>query len=175
MGWKFQPTKTSNFQRRDQAHKDKKPTPVDSAKYRVAKLPHRFDCLLSLDEKICPRFIYEFYKTLRLERDSTNHFSIKFVINNHHFNLSPDQFVELTHLPIQGICIYSDAWGLDELEKTLEQIEPYNSRHPAIDDIQNLIHRRTIHEKVDKEGNIIHKLPNQIETMSSSITLDLVN
>ncbi|GJV28167.1 retrovirus-related pol polyprotein from transposon TNT 1-94 [Tanacetum coccineum] len=79
-----------------------------------------FDCLLSLDEQICPRFIYEFYKTLRLERNSTNHFSIQFVINNHHFNLSLAQFAELTHLPNQGICIYSDACGLDELEKTLE-------------------------------------------------------
>ncbi|GJV28847.1 hypothetical protein Tco_1385295 [Tanacetum coccineum] len=54
--------------------------------------------------------------------------------------------------------------GLDELEKTLEQIEPYNSRLPALDDIRNLVHRRTIHEKIDKEGNTIHKLPNQIET-----------
>ncbi|GJT85200.1 hypothetical protein Tco_1066917 [Tanacetum coccineum] len=35
-----------------------------------------FDCLLSLDEQICPRFIFEFYKTLKLERDSNNHFSI---------------------------------------------------------------------------------------------------
>ncbi|GKD49764.1 hypothetical protein Tco_1278740 [Tanacetum coccineum] len=48
--------------------------------------------------------------------------------------------------------------------KTLEQIEPYNSRLPALDDIRNLIHRRTVHEKIDKEGNTIHKLPNQIET-----------
>ncbi|GJV57037.1 hypothetical protein Tco_1458042 [Tanacetum coccineum] len=63
-----------------------------------------------------------------------------------------------------GICIYSDAWGLKELEKTLEQIEPCNSRLPALDDIQNLIHRRTVHEKIDKEGNTIHKLPNQIKT-----------
>ncbi|GJS09577.1 hypothetical protein Tco_1144150 [Tanacetum coccineum] len=46
-----------------------------------------------------------------------------------------------------GICIYSDAWGLDELEKTLEQIEPYNSRLPAIDDIGNLIHQRIVHER----------------------------
>ncbi|GJS85940.1 hypothetical protein Tco_0752481 [Tanacetum coccineum] len=63
-----------------------------------------------------------------------------------------------------SICIYSDAWGLDELEKTLKQIEPYNSRLPALDDIRNLIHRRTVYEKIDKEGNTIHKLPNQIET-----------
>ncbi|GJX85134.1 hypothetical protein Tco_0335908 [Tanacetum coccineum] len=106
-----------------------------------------FDCLFALDEKICPRFIYEFYKTLRLERDSTNHFSIQFTINNHHFNISLAQFTELTYLPNQGICIYSDAWGLDELEKTLEQIEAYNSRLFAIDDVRNLIHRRIVHEK----------------------------
>ncbi|GJW85661.1 hypothetical protein Tco_0158806 [Tanacetum coccineum] len=72
-----------------------------------------FDCLLSLDEQICPRHLH-----------------------------------------------YSDAWGLDELEKTLEQIDPYNSRLLALNDIRNLIHRRTVHEKIDKEGNIIHKLPN---------------
>ncbi|GJU41027.1 hypothetical protein Tco_1193984 [Tanacetum coccineum] len=63
-----------------------------------------------------------------------------------------------------GIYIYSDAWGLDELDKTLEQIPPYNSCLPAIDDIRNFIHRRTTHEKIKKEGKPIHKLPNQIET-----------
>ncbi|GJT14575.1 hypothetical protein Tco_0861617 [Tanacetum coccineum] len=84
--------------------------------------------------------------------------------SSYRFNISLAQFAELTSLPNKGICIYSDAWGLDELEKTLEQIEPYNSRLPALDDIQNLIHRRTAHERVDKEGKTIHKLPNQIET-----------
>nr|GEU41682.1 retrovirus-related Pol polyprotein from transposon TNT 1-94 [Tanacetum cinerariifolium] len=63
------------------------------------------------------------------------------------------------------ICIYSDAWGLDELQKTLEKIKPHNSRLPALNDIQTLIHKRTIHEKIDKEGNTIYNLPNQIETI----------
>ncbi|GKA68212.1 hypothetical protein Tco_0768129 [Tanacetum coccineum] len=63
-----------------------------------------------------------------------------------------------------GICLYSNAWVLDELEKTLEQDKPYNSTLPVLDDIQNLVHRRTVHAKVDKEGKTIHKLPNQIET-----------
>ncbi|GJS65701.1 hypothetical protein Tco_0680265 [Tanacetum coccineum] len=110
-----------------------------------------FDCLISLDEQICPRFIFEFYKTLKLERDSNNHFSIQFIINNHHFNLSLTQFSKLTHLPNQGICIYSDAWGLDELKKTLEKTEPYNSYLPALDDIQNLINRRTVHGTDNQE------------------------
>ncbi|GJR83776.1 hypothetical protein Tco_0154561 [Tanacetum coccineum] len=58
-----------------------------------------FDCFLSLDEQICPKLIYEFYKTLRLERDSTHHLPIQLIINNHHFNISLAQFAELTHLP----------------------------------------------------------------------------
>ncbi|GKD88295.1 hypothetical protein Tco_1363802, partial [Tanacetum coccineum] len=123
-----------------------------------------FDCLLSLDEQICPRFIYEFYKTIHLDRDPSNHLLIQFVINNHRFNISLAQFAEVTSLLNQGICIYSDAWGLEELEKTIGQIPPYNSRLPAIDDIRNLIHQRTTHEKINKEGKTIYKLPNQIET-----------
>ncbi|GKA88679.1 hypothetical protein Tco_0810443 [Tanacetum coccineum] len=94
-----------------------------------------FDCLLSLDEQFCPRFIFKFYKTLHPDRDPSNHLLIQFTINNHRFNISLAQFSELIHLPNQGICIYSDAWGLDELKKTLEQIPPYNSRLLAIDDI----------------------------------------
>nr|GEZ11212.1 hypothetical protein [Tanacetum cinerariifolium] len=109
-----------------------------------------FDCLLSLYEQICSVFIFKFYKTLHLDRDQKNHLLIQFTINNHRFNISLAQYVELTSLPNQGICIYSDSWGLDELEKILEQIKPYNSRLLAIDDIRNLMHRRTIHEKVDK-------------------------
>ncbi|GJT48205.1 hypothetical protein Tco_0974362 [Tanacetum coccineum] len=144
---------------------------IDPSFYRdlsddsVAKFSNiGFDCLLSLDEKFCPRFIYEFYKTLQLDRDPSNHLLIQFVINNHRFNISRAQFAELTSLPNQGIYIYSDAWVLDELDKTLEQIPPYNSCLPAIDDIRNFIHRRTTHEKIKKEGKPIHKLPNQIET-----------
>nr|GEV46007.1 hypothetical protein [Tanacetum cinerariifolium] len=76
-------------------------------------------------------------------------------------DLNDDYVAKFTAI---GIYIYSDAWGLDELEKTLEKIKPYNSCLPALDDIQNLIHRRTIYEKIDKEGNTIYKLPNQIET-----------
>nr|GEX97144.1 hypothetical protein [Tanacetum cinerariifolium] len=76
-------------------------------------------------------------------------------------DLSDDSVAKFTAI---GICIYSNAWGLDELEKTLEKIKPYNSRLPALDDIQNLIHRIIVHKKIDKERNTIHKLPNQIKT-----------
>ncbi|GJV36123.1 hypothetical protein Tco_1408600 [Tanacetum coccineum] len=95
-----------------------------------------FDFLLSLDEQICPRVIMEFYKTLRLDRNlNDTRLFIQFDINGHPFNLSHDQFSKLTSLPNQGICLYSDAWSLDQLEKTLEQIPPYNSTLPSLEDI----------------------------------------
>ncbi|GKD73185.1 hypothetical protein Tco_1331467 [Tanacetum coccineum] len=100
---------------------------IDQSFYRdltnesVAKFANiGFDWLLSLNEQIYPRFIMEFYKTLQLDRN----------LNKNHFHIQ-----------------FSDAWGLDELEKNLEQFSPYNSTLPALDDIGNLIHRRTIPEK----------------------------
>ncbi|GJX95452.1 retrovirus-related pol polyprotein from transposon TNT 1-94 [Tanacetum coccineum] len=74
-----------------------------------------------------------------------------------------------------GICIYSGAWGLDELEKTLEQIEPYNSCLPALDDIRNLIYRRTIHEKIDnkKEGKCLFPAIGNRDTLQAVIALML--
>ncbi|GJU40442.1 hypothetical protein Tco_1193399 [Tanacetum coccineum] len=100
-----------------------------------------FDCLLSLDEEIC----------LRISKETW-----------HQAHLMNGTNLSLGKCPL--LRLNNDAWGLNELEKTLKQIEPYNSRLLAINDIRNLIHRRTVHEKIDKEGNTIHKLPNQIET-----------
>ncbi|GJV83845.1 retrovirus-related pol polyprotein from transposon TNT 1-94 [Tanacetum coccineum] len=45
---------------------------------------------------------------------------------------------KLYQMDVKSICLYSDAWGLDELEKNLEQIPPYNSTLPALDDVRNL-------------------------------------
>ncbi|GJZ22276.1 hypothetical protein Tco_0559315 [Tanacetum coccineum] len=47
-------------------------------------------------------------------------------------DLSDDSVAKFTAI---GICIYFDAWVLDELEKTLEKVKPYNSRLPTLDDI----------------------------------------
>ncbi|GKA44067.1 hypothetical protein Tco_0736791 [Tanacetum coccineum] len=89
----------------------------------------------------------DIYRALETRNLNNKHFHIQFLINNRPFNLSLEQFYERTSLPNQGSCLYSDAWGLDELKKNLEQVLPYNSTLTALDDIRNLIHRRTIYEK----------------------------
>ncbi|GJU01838.1 hypothetical protein Tco_1112176 [Tanacetum coccineum] len=50
-----------------------------------------------------------------------------------------DADVERTMKPTPWIPLY--------IEKNVEQVPPYNSTLPALDDIINLIHQRTIHEK----------------------------
>ncbi|GJX16903.1 hypothetical protein Tco_0217735 [Tanacetum coccineum] len=99
----------------------------------------------------------DIYRTL----ESRNVHEERTIYPSFYNDLSDDSVAKFT---VIGICIYSDACGLDELEKTLEQIEPCNSRLPALDDIRNPIHKRIVHEKIDKEGSTIYKLPNQIET-----------
>ncbi|GKB98202.1 hypothetical protein Tco_0984339 [Tanacetum coccineum] len=123
-----------------------------------------FECVLSLDEEICPRFIMNFYKTLRLNRYlEDNRLFMTFDINGHEFNISLDQFAKLTSLPNQGTCLYSDLWSLDQLENTLEQVPPYNSSLPPLEDIRTIIHQRVTFENQTKHG-LVQKLPNQIET-----------
>ncbi|GKB71498.1 hypothetical protein Tco_0932910 [Tanacetum coccineum] len=131
-----------------------------------------FDCILSLNEEICHRFIMEFYKTFQLDRDQTNnHLHIQFEINQHPFNISLEQFVMLTSLPNQGICLYYDAWVLDELEKALEQTPPYNSNILALEDIQNLIHRRITHKKRPKRqsSTILHDLTRLFKNLKANM------
>ncbi|GJY87093.1 hypothetical protein Tco_0501721 [Tanacetum coccineum] len=55
-----------------------------------------------------------------------------------------------------SIYLYSDAWGLDELEKNVEQVPPYNLTLPALDDVRNLIHQRAIHEKSGQPFNLAY-------------------
>ncbi|GJX89006.1 hypothetical protein Tco_0341020, partial [Tanacetum coccineum] len=63
---------------------------------------------------------------------------------------------------IVSIYLYSDAWSLYRLEITLEQIPPYNSTLPSLEDIRNGIYKRVVFEKQTKDG-IMKKHINQIE------------
>ncbi|GJT65342.1 hypothetical protein Tco_1016822 [Tanacetum coccineum] len=122
--------------------KDDEVDSMDSSKYRGTKMPSEYQ----QDYKKTHAYAPKIYNDPNMSDELR------------------DIYMTLESRFVLGICIYSDAWGLDELEKTFEQIEPYNSCLPVIDDIRNLIRRRTVHEKVDKEGKSIHKFPNQIKT-----------
>ncbi|GJX70579.1 retrovirus-related pol polyprotein from transposon TNT 1-94 [Tanacetum coccineum] len=107
-----------------------------------------------------PNYVYKLKKALYGLKQAPKAWTLESRYVHEERTIDPSFYNDLNDDPVAKFT----AIGLDELKKTLEQIEPYNSCLSALDDIRNLIHRRTVHQKIDKEGNTIHKLPNQIET-----------
>ncbi|GJV56764.1 hypothetical protein Tco_1457769 [Tanacetum coccineum] len=141
------PTKTP-MSTKIKLNKDDGADSMDSSKYRSTKIPSEFqqdykkthDALKIYNDPNMSDALNDIYRTLK----SIYVHEGRTIDPSFYNDLSDDSVAKFT---VIGICIYSDAWGLDELEKTLEQIKPYNSHLPAIDDIRNHIHRRTIHER----------------------------
>ncbi|GJV89063.1 hypothetical protein Tco_1533001 [Tanacetum coccineum] len=159
------PTKTPMYTK-IKLKKDDEADFVDSTKYQGTKMPSEYQQDYKKTRAYAPK-IYNDPNMSEQLRDIYRTLENRYVHEGRtidpsfYSDLSDDFVAKFTNI---GICLYSYAWGLDELDKTLEQVTPYHSQIPSIDDIRNLIHRHTIHEKVDKEGKTIHKFLNQIET-----------
>nr|GEV66239.1 copia protein [Tanacetum cinerariifolium] len=131
--------------------KDDQADSVNSSKYQGTKMPSEYQQDYKKTRSYAPKIyndpnmsdeLRDIYWTL----ESRYVHEGRTIDLSFYNDLSDDPVAKFTAI---GICIYFDAWGLDELEKTLKQIKPYNSRLSNLDDIQNLIHRRTIHEKAN--------------------------
>ncbi|GKE34935.1 hypothetical protein Tco_1454257, partial [Tanacetum coccineum] len=64
-----------------------------------------FQCLLEINEQICPRFILEFYSQYQINYSD------------------------------EGAYVFTDRWRLDELAYSIPSDGPYNTNPPSIDDI----------------------------------------
>ena len=69
-----------------------------------------FDCLLDIDEQICPRFILEFYATLSLFFDDDGEISLTFSTNQHPHFICLKDFATILGVPNVGTCLYTDKW-----------------------------------------------------------------
>ena len=76
----------------------------------------QFDSLLDIDEPIIPRFILEFYASVKLISDDNGSFSINFNVNQNSYNFPLDHFGEVLHIPSEGTCFYSEKWSLTILD-----------------------------------------------------------
>ncbi|GJW90307.1 hypothetical protein Tco_0167860 [Tanacetum coccineum] len=65
-----------------------------------------FECLLEINDQICPRFILEFYK-----------------------------FAQILDIPCEGACVFTEKWSLDELAYGVPTDGPYQTNPPSPDDI----------------------------------------
>ncbi|GKB72220.1 hypothetical protein Tco_0933632 [Tanacetum coccineum] len=74
-----------------------------------------FECLLEINEQICPRFILEFYSQYQINYSDEGQMFVEFVIQNQFFSYSLEEFAQILDIPCEGACVFTDRWSLDEL------------------------------------------------------------
>ncbi|GJR03914.1 hypothetical protein Tco_0526898 [Tanacetum coccineum] len=79
-----------------------------------------FDYLLNIDEKICPIFVLQFYKSVRIIRNLNRAIFIAFIINNFEITLSLVEFTRILKIPCQGVCVYTPEWPISSLQTSAD-------------------------------------------------------
>ncbi|GJS06152.1 retrovirus-related pol polyprotein from transposon TNT 1-94 [Tanacetum coccineum] len=74
-----------------------------------------FECLLEINEQICPRFILEFYSQYQINYSDEGQMFVEFVIQNQLFSYSLEKFAQILDIPCKGSCVFTDRWRLDKL------------------------------------------------------------
>ncbi|GJV99566.1 hypothetical protein Tco_1554818 [Tanacetum coccineum] len=106
-----------------------------------------FECLLEINEQVCPRFILEFYSQYRLSYSDEGQMFVEFVILNQLFSYSLENFAQILDVPCEGACVFTDRWRLDELAYGIPSDGPYQTNPPSIEDIISSI-------RIDREGQV---------------------
>ncbi|GKA30248.1 hypothetical protein Tco_0716553 [Tanacetum coccineum] len=89
-----------------------------------------FNCLLEINEQICPRFILEFYSQFQLTYSDEGQMFVEFVIQNQLFSFSLEDFAQILNVPCEGACVFSDRWRVDELVYGIPLDGPYQTNLP---------------------------------------------
>ncbi|GJZ30598.1 hypothetical protein Tco_0575645 [Tanacetum coccineum] len=66
-----------------------------------------FDCLLDIDEQICPVFVLQCYRSFRLLRNLNETICVRFTIGNVETILTLENFAQILRIPCDGVCLYS--------------------------------------------------------------------
>ncbi|GJT38073.1 retrovirus-related pol polyprotein from transposon TNT 1-94 [Tanacetum coccineum] len=105
------------------------------------------NCLLEINEQICPRFILEFYSQFQLTYSDEGQMFVEFVIQNQLFSFSLEDFAQILNVPCEGACVFSDRWRVDELVYGIPLDGPYQTNLPPVEDIISSI-------RVNRNGQV---------------------
>ncbi|GJX49862.1 hypothetical protein Tco_0276707 [Tanacetum coccineum] len=106
-----------------------------------------FECLLEINEQVCPRFILEFYSQYQLSYSEEGQMFVQFVIQNQLFSYSLEDFAKILGIPCEGVCVFTDRCSLNELAYGAPSKGPYQTNLPSPDDIISYI-------REDREGQV---------------------
>ncbi|GKB47578.1 hypothetical protein Tco_0898331 [Tanacetum coccineum] len=103
-----------------------------------------FDCLLEINEQICPRFVLEFYSQYHIDYSEEGQMLINFVIQNNFFSYTLEEFGQILGIPYKGACVFTDKWSLDDLQYGVPTDGSYQTNPPCPDDIKNYIQEERV-------------------------------
>ncbi|GJR43181.1 hypothetical protein Tco_1311284 [Tanacetum coccineum] len=98
-----------------------------------------FECLLEINDQICPRFILELYSQYQINYSDEGQMLIKFVIQNQFFSYTLEEFAQTLDIPCEGACVFTDKWSLDDLAYGVPRDGPYQTNPPSPNDIISYI------------------------------------
>ena len=98
-----------------------------------------FDCLLHINEYICPRFVLEFFRQVELVRNEDQSLSLWFWVKNFKYVLTLEQFAQILSIPNHGQCAYTEDWCLESLFHYREENSPYCSYIPSPTELTKII------------------------------------
>ncbi|GJT10156.1 retrovirus-related pol polyprotein from transposon TNT 1-94 [Tanacetum coccineum] len=84
-----------------------------------------FECLLEINDQICPRFILEFYSQYQINYSDEGQMLIEFVIQNQFFSYTLEEFAQILDIPSEDACVFTEKWSLDKLAYGVPRDGPY--------------------------------------------------
>ena len=121
-----------------------------------------FDSLLDIDEPICPRFVLEFYASVKLCENDYGEISLNFSTNQTQQYVDLKDLALILNIPNQGACFYTDKWPLSSLD-LVERLHPYNTPLVSKDIVREHLFDRTNTTRVNKAGVEVDKDPYGME------------
>ena len=122
-----------------------------------------FDCLYTINDQICPRFVLEFYSCVRTFNDINGNVFLHFKIKNQNITQSITELGNILGVPSYGQCVYTEDHSLESLYFNIESEGPYLTELPDIQAIkQHVSIRREVHTHQRRDGTVLNLDPNWI-------------
>ncbi|GKC07005.1 hypothetical protein Tco_0998615 [Tanacetum coccineum] len=105
-----------------------------------------FNCLLDINEQICPVFVLQVYKSVRFIRNLNGTLSIAFVIDNVETTLTLENFAQILKIPCEGVCVHTSEWPISSLSR---HCDPHPNLYPPPHEDPSLIHDALFHTRTE--------------------------
>ncbi|GJU54240.1 hypothetical protein Tco_1227954 [Tanacetum coccineum] len=108
---------------------------------------------LTLNEPICPRFVVEFYHSLKVKRDEEQHPYIEFKLVHFTFKLTLSQLSRILQTPYALETFYTSKWSINSIDDHPNS-NLFGPKHDLVK--RNITIPRTTQTQLQRDPNKLH-------------------